>query len=309
MYHITTEQVETFLTLAQTKNFREASEILFITQPTATKHIQKLEKELGIKLFHRSTQAVMLTEAGSRLANIWSPLYLRFSSAIDEVKYIATKNQNELIISILRDYRPLQTVEILSDLFQDYLQRHNISPISLNFRFYSMREQREALRNHLIDFIFSLGFDCESLHYTESINIAREDIFALLPQDHPLAGKNEISIQELENETIIILSAVESPGVNKVTVSMLQKHLPKVKTETVPNFQSLNYALKYRRGITLGNRHFVSEHDFVEVPITELQNAGYEETLVWNTDNMSVSKMIFLNFVREHLEENIRLTL
>ena len=41
MYHITTEQMETFLTLAQNKNFRETSEILFITQPTATKQDRK----------------------------------------------------------------------------------------------------------------------------------------------------------------------------------------------------------------------------------------------------------------------------
>ncbi len=91
MYHITTEQIETFLTLAQNKNFRETSELLFITQPTATKHIQKLEKEIGMTLFHRSTQSVTLTEAGNRLAKIWSPLYLRFSESIDETKFIVTK--------------------------------------------------------------------------------------------------------------------------------------------------------------------------------------------------------------------------
>ena len=94
MYHITTEQMETFLTLAQNRNFRETSEILFITQPTATKHIQKLEKELGVTLFRRSTQNVMLTEAGSRLAEIWLPLYRRFSESIDEIKLMANKNKN-----------------------------------------------------------------------------------------------------------------------------------------------------------------------------------------------------------------------
>ena len=45
MYHITTEQIETFLNLAQKKNYREVSEMLFITQPTVTKHIQRLEKD------------------------------------------------------------------------------------------------------------------------------------------------------------------------------------------------------------------------------------------------------------------------
>lgn len=303
MYHITTEQIETFLTLTQTRNFRETSEILFITQPTATKHIQKLEKELGVTLFHRSTQNVMLTEAGSRLAETWAPLYLRFSEAIDEIKFIAAKNKRELIISILRDYRSPDSADLLSEMFRNYLQDHNIPPISLTFRFFSMREQREALRKHLIDFSFSLGFDYNSLHHIETINLSRKRIFALLPAEHPLAGKETLSIQELENETILILSSSESSGVNKVTVSMLQKNLPKAKTETVPNFQSMAFALKHRRGITLGNRLFTSDRDFVEIPVIELKNAGYEETLTWRADDMSLSKMIFLNFVKEYSEK------
>lgn len=303
MYHITTEQIETFLTLAQNKNYRETSEILFITQPTATKHIQKLEKELGMSLFHRSTQSVTLTEAGSRLAEIWAPLYRRFIESIDEIKFMTTKNKNELTISILRDYRSQDTADLLLKMFNDYLQQHEIPSIPLIFRFFSMREQREALRNHQVDFSFSLGFDHDSLHHIETMNLSRKRIFALLPPEHPLTKKDTLSVQELENETVIILSSAESSGINKVTVSMLQKYLPKVKTETVPNFQSMAFALKYRKGITLGNHLFINEHDFVEIPVMELKNAGYEETLTWRTDDMSISKMIFLNFTKEYAKK------
>ena len=69
MNHITTEQLETFLTLAREKNYRVVSEVLFITQPTVTKHIQRLEKELGVILFRRTKQSVELTEAGEYRAN------------------------------------------------------------------------------------------------------------------------------------------------------------------------------------------------------------------------------------------------
>lgn len=303
MYHITTEQMETFLTLAQNRNFRETSEILFITQPTATKHIQKLEKELGVTLFRRSTQNVMLTEAGSRLAEIWLPLYRRFSESIDEIKLMASKNKNELTVSILRDYRSLDTADLLLKMFKDYLHSHKIPSLSLVFRFLSMREQREALRNHQTDFNFALGFDYDNLKNIETMNLSRKRIFALPPAEHALAGKEEISIHELESELFIILSSTESTSANKVTVSMLQKYLPKAKTEIVPNFQSMAFALKYRKGITLGNRFFIHEPDFVEVPIMELKNAAYEETLTWRTDDMSINKMVFLSFVKEYAEK------
>ena len=299
MYHITTEQIETFLTLAQNHSFRETSELLFITQPTVTKLIQRLERELGVSLFLRSTHSVTLTEAGSRLAEIWSPLYMRFTESIDEAQFLAGKKKDELIVSILPDYRTPATAENVMDLFHAYLERHGIPPITLRCRFLSMHEQRDALRRHLVDFSFSLGFDYDNLRHIETLTLSRKRIFALLPSDHPLAERDEISIQELSDETILVLSAVESFGVNKVTVAMLQKFLPKARIEVVPNFQSMSFAIRHHKGVTLGNRYFAPHEDFAEVPVTELQNAGYEETLVWHTDDMSLNKMIFLNFIKE----------
>ena len=44
-----------FLVVAETQNFLEAAAILFCSQATLTKHIQRLELELGLKLFDRTT--------------------------------------------------------------------------------------------------------------------------------------------------------------------------------------------------------------------------------------------------------------
>lgn len=56
-----------FLTLAETQNFWEASELLFMNESTLSKHIRKLESELGVSLFHRSTRKVSLTPYGECL--------------------------------------------------------------------------------------------------------------------------------------------------------------------------------------------------------------------------------------------------
>ncbi|WP_046176124.1 LysR family transcriptional regulator [Domibacillus indicus] len=56
--------LKTFLKAAETENFRQASEELYITQPAVTKHIKRLEEELDIQLFERTGKAVKLTEAG-----------------------------------------------------------------------------------------------------------------------------------------------------------------------------------------------------------------------------------------------------
>ena len=61
--------IKAFTTLADTLNFTRASEVLFITQPTLSKQISALERELGIKLLVRDTHNVLLTEKGTAFLN------------------------------------------------------------------------------------------------------------------------------------------------------------------------------------------------------------------------------------------------
>ena len=53
--------LQTFLTVYETRNFTQAAEQLFISQPTVTTHIQKLEHELQAELFIRENKRVMPT--------------------------------------------------------------------------------------------------------------------------------------------------------------------------------------------------------------------------------------------------------
>lgn len=60
-------QLQAFVTVAQTANYRAASERLFITQPALTKQIQVLEQTLGCTLFHRGRHGAELTAVGRQL--------------------------------------------------------------------------------------------------------------------------------------------------------------------------------------------------------------------------------------------------
>ena len=54
--------LQEFVSLVETKSFQETSELMNISQSALTKHIHKLEDELGVSLFDRSTRSVELTE-------------------------------------------------------------------------------------------------------------------------------------------------------------------------------------------------------------------------------------------------------
>ena len=60
------------------------------------------------------------------------------------------------------------------------------------------------------------------------------------------------------------------------------------------------YALSQEEGITLGNRNFLGESyeaGFTEVPVSELMNAGYEETMAYTTVDMNDRKKSFVDYV------------
>ncbi len=59
-----TVQLECFISVAEHLSFSKASKVLKITQPAVSHQIQTLEEELGVKLFHRTSKSVALTEEG-----------------------------------------------------------------------------------------------------------------------------------------------------------------------------------------------------------------------------------------------------
>jgi DNA-binding transcriptional LysR family regulator len=60
-------RLKVFRTVAEKLNFRQAAEILYLTQPAVTLHVKALEEELGVALFSRNGNRIALTDAGKRL--------------------------------------------------------------------------------------------------------------------------------------------------------------------------------------------------------------------------------------------------
>ena len=64
---MTLTQLEYTLAVAEEGNFTLAAEKCFVTQPTLSMQVQKLEEELGVKLFNRNTKPIELTPIGTKI--------------------------------------------------------------------------------------------------------------------------------------------------------------------------------------------------------------------------------------------------
>ncbi|MGV8082321.1 MAG: LysR family transcriptional regulator [Coriobacteriia bacterium] len=96
------ETLKEFVTLAQTLNFREASEKLFISQPTLTRHIKELEEQLGVRLFDRDTQTVSVTHDGARVLE-WARLMCDLSDGM--LRELGKESTHALTVGVPVKYR------------------------------------------------------------------------------------------------------------------------------------------------------------------------------------------------------------
>ena len=88
------ENLKTFITLSELKNFTQTADRYFIVQSTVTNRIMELEKELGKKLFIRNRKNVELTEEGQHFLTYAKRIVALESSAIEELSMLHTFSEN-----------------------------------------------------------------------------------------------------------------------------------------------------------------------------------------------------------------------
>lgn len=81
---MTLQQLHYVITISETGSLNKASEILYITQPSLTSAIKELEKEVGIKIFHRSGRGVTLTNDGEEFILYARQIYQQYENLLDK---------------------------------------------------------------------------------------------------------------------------------------------------------------------------------------------------------------------------------
>jgi LysR family transcriptional regulator, repressor for citA len=110
----------TFVSAAKYENFRQASEELFISQPSVTVHIKLLEEYLDVSLFERNGRNVLLTEEGRRFLPKAKVLLKQFEESIEDLKLFKQGVQRKLTLAI----SPLIASSIMPYILQKYMKEN-----------------------------------------------------------------------------------------------------------------------------------------------------------------------------------------
>lgn len=186
-----------FVALADTRHFGKAAERSFVSQPTLSAQIKKLENYLGVQLIERQPRRVTLTETGAKIV----PIARRILQDSDEIVSLA-RNEHDPLAGKLKVALIPTIGPYLLPLVTRRL-RKQLPRMKLMLYEYQTQPLLEKLRAGDIDVgILALPVPLDGLEPRELYD---EPFHVALPNAHPLAKKNTIRLDDLSGEALLLL--------------------------------------------------------------------------------------------------------
>jgi DNA-binding transcriptional LysR family regulator len=284
MLGITLQQIEYFLRVAETKFISEAANTLFVSQPAVSKWIDKLEKALGVRLFLRTRNGVVLTEEGKFLYSEWQPLYGKMCAAAQAVQHIHKPDEKVLRIGCLNSCEATNNLQDITRKIKEYAP--DITVIS---ELYDYVDLNQRLISGNIDMAISPSFALEGIPNISYKNISYADMYIAVSINHPLAGSESLQISDLKDELFYQLSheVVKSGAVRAMEICVKAGFYPK-RIQYVPNGSSLVMAIKQGNGVAICDKIIDEryEPDIRLFPINA-KNIGNYISIAWRTNESS----------------------
>ena len=194
---MTITQLKYTLAVAEHGNFTTASEKCFVTQPTLSMQVQKLEEELGVTIFNRSTKPLQVTEVGEKVLHQARKIIeesTRMNDVISEEKGIIG---GTLKVGII----PTVTSTLLPLFLNIFTKKHK--NVDLKIEEFNTETIVQKLEDNSIDCAIA------ATPLTNEKVIERplyyEPFVAYVPKHHSLSGNKYLEIDDLTNGDLLIL--------------------------------------------------------------------------------------------------------
>jgi LysR family hydrogen peroxide-inducible transcriptional activator len=183
--------------LADHKHFGRAAAACFISQPTLSTQIRKLEEELGVPLVERAPRRVMLTAAGRDAAE----RARRIVADVEEMREAARRSQDPEAGTVRLGIFPT---------LGPYLLPHVVSRVRERFpqlQLLLVEEKTEVILRQLREGRLDAGVLALPLHDEQlHLEFLFEEPFLLaVPEHHPLAGGKPLAMRDLAEESLLLL--------------------------------------------------------------------------------------------------------
>jgi DNA-binding transcriptional LysR family regulator len=281
------QQMRYVVAVAETSNFTRAAQQCLVVQSALSHQIARLERELGAKLFDRTSRRVRLTPAGEAFLPAARQALDAAERARAEVAAAAGEIRGRLAIGAISTVAAVDLPAVL----KEFHLRHPQVRISL--RTSPSEELTERVRQGTLDVAFlglPLGVRPQGVRGRE---LAHDDLVAVVAPDHPLADKDHVDLHRLTDETFVDFPA-GTAGRAHADAAFAAAGLRREVAFEVTTADLMARLIRQGLGIGMLPVAFVSQ--LPDLPIVRLRDAPARiEHLIWSRFQPSPAAAAFLS--------------
>ncbi len=230
-----------FLAVAEERSFSRAAAKVHRTQPAVSQAVRRLESDLGEQLFDRSSKSGTLTDAGRVLQNYGQRL-------------VRLAGETESVMRELRDLRRGRVliganeaaIHTLLPLMARF--RRRVPDIAVDVRRVPARQIAVEVQQGSLDF-GALTFRPSETGLLE-VAVGSDELVLLVPPSHPLAGRRQVTMQEVGNEPVVAHND-PSPARERVLRLFEEHHIPLQMMIALPSLDGIKRAVELKLGVAL----------------------------------------------------------
>ena len=264
-----TDQLKSFIQVAENLNFARAAEILKITQSAVSRQIHSLEDELGTKLLHRTTRTVTLTPAGISFLEDAKNVMGRLKIAEQKLQRHQSMNLQVLAIGCQSEANLDLLCKILKSCREQIPELYPFLKVITHRSILNLFYQEE------LDLLFGFQDDIPIKNDTVYKELFQIPLCCIVPAAHPYAARPELVKEELYLENIVVCNSYAIPFKAAEMQNRIAQHIPPESTCICDNLQALLTLVRAGYGCSiLPQMHFISS-DICVIPITGSEPLSY----------------------------------
>ncbi|MEJ3658366.1 LysR family transcriptional regulator [Actinomycetes bacterium KLBMP 9759] len=193
------QQMRYVVAVADTSSFTRAAERCLVVQSALSHQIARLERELGARLFERTSRRVQLTPAGAAFLPAARQCLDAAERAAAEVAAAVGEIRGRLTVGLISTVAAVDVPRALREF------RHRFPHVRIGLRAGASDDLLEYVRQGAVEIAF-LGLPTTArLEGVEGRELARDRLVAVVAPDHPLAGEMSVGLERLAAEPFVDL--------------------------------------------------------------------------------------------------------
>lgn len=196
---MTFEQIKSFLAIVKYNHFTLASQKLYISQSSISKHIKSLEKELGVELFNRQHRNIKLTDAGEEFYKFAYKSMVSYESILVDMKKYYCEESSSISIGVIDTMVEYGLASLISDFQKEYP----------NIQIDLVERSNSKIIEYLNDSVINLGFINSPYKHKSILNFHKtidDDLVLVSSKKHKLSQKSSIDIFDTAKEKFICVA-------------------------------------------------------------------------------------------------------